>query len=180
MKKAIKMILIILATIVVLISCAVVWFYTLANSLSKEHKPAEVIIGSGEKSALVIYEPSMLSTTKDISMTIAEALAEEGFTVTLNLPSPQLDYKLADYDFIAFGSPVYAGRISSALKSYVEKNPVENKHILVYVTGGLVDDTKELEEMVSWVNPNNTVRSIKVNKGGMERLSEFVKEGLAQ
>ena len=174
------MILIIVAIVVVFIVCAGALFVTTVKSVDKEHVPSEVVVGTGERSALVIYEPSKSSKTKDISMAIADTLAGEGFTVTINHPSPQLAYNLEDYDVIAFGTPVYAGQISSVLKSYVESNPVENKQILVYVTGAAPDDLKELEEMASWISAGNSVISIKVTKHNSGQLSDFVKENLAQ
>lgn len=180
MGKGQKMVIKIVLIIVIIVACSGVWFFTTISSVNKEHTPAEVVVGTGDRSALVIYEPSRLSTTKDMSMTIADTLAGAGYTVTVNFPSSRLTYNLEDYDFIAFGTPVYAGQISSVLKSYVESNPVEGKHILVYVTGAAPDDTKELEEMGSWVSAANSVSSIKVTKDDGERLSAFVKEGLAQ
>ena len=180
MGKVQKMVIKIVLIVVIVVACCGIWFFTTVSSVNKEHAPAEAVVGTGDRSALVIYEPSRLSTTKDMSMAIADTLAGAGYTVTVNFPSSRLDYDLEDYDVIAFGTPVYAGQVSSALKSYVESNPVEGKHVLVYVTGASPDDTKELDEMVSWVNAANSVSSIKVTKDDGERLSAFVKESLAQ
>ena len=145
-----------------------------------EHDPDEVIIGSGQKQALVIYEPSKHDTTKDMTMILAETLVDEGFTVTINFPSSKLTYSWEDYDIIAFGSPVYVGEVSPVLKDYVESNPIQGKNILIYVTGMEPADTKELSKMTSWVNADNSIVSIKIAKEDKEVFTSFVRESLEQ
>jgi len=180
MKKRYIIAISIVAIILIGVAIAGVWYFATINCIKKEYAPNEVVIGEGEKQALVIYEPSKHDTTKNVSMIIANTLAEEGYTVSVNYPSSNLTYNWEDYDIIAFGSPVYVGEVSPVLKSYVESNPITDKNILIYATGMVPEETKELVEMASWVKENNSIVSVKVTKEEGEKLISFIRESLNQ
>lgn len=180
MGKRLKIVVAIIAVVVIGAAAVATWYFTTVNCIDIKYAPDEVVIGIGGNKALIIYEPSKHETTKNMTMIIATTLADLGYTVTVNYPSLQLDYNWEDYDIIAFGSPVYVGEVSPVLKSYVENNPIENKNVLIYATGMAPEETKELEEMTSWVNSDNSIVSIKITKDDGELLTSFVKESMDQ
>ena len=178
MKMGVKILIAVVAVLVLVIAGALIWYFTTINCIKKVHTPNEAAFGTGDMRALVIYEPSKHDTTKDMSTLLAETLADNGFTVTVNYPSSQLAYRWEDYDIIALGSPVYVKEVSPVLKEYVLNNPIEGKRIILFATGFETDETLELAEMASWVSSNNSVVSIKVSKDDGERLVAFIKENL--
>lgn len=178
MKMGTKILIAAAAVLVLVISGALIWYFTTISCIKKVHSPNEASFGTGDMRALVIYEPSKHDTTKVMAALIAETLADNGYTVTMNYPSSQLTYRWEDYDMIVLGSPVYVKKVSPVLKEYVLSNPIEDKHIIFFATGFETDETLELAEMASWVSTNNLAASIKVSKRDGERLVAFIKENL--
>jgi menaquinone-dependent protoporphyrinogen IX oxidase len=153
-----KILLIALGIISLAVVAGIVWLYPTVTCINKEYKMEEIILGEGKKTALLIYEPSKHDTSKEVSMSVAQIMADHGYTVTINLPSSELSYDWDAYDLIAFGSPIYGGTVSPVLKDYVIRNPVDNKKILIYSMGLLsADNTTEIDEMNSWVSANNDI-----------------------
>lgn len=176
-----KKILIIFGSIfLILLIIAIIAGLWTRNILNKEHDTNEVIKGSGDKTALIIYQPSNGHTAKNMANTIAETLADNDYTVTINMPSDTLNYDVRSYDLIVFGTPVYIGSVSSTLKDYVKANPVLDKDVILYVTGMLTDDHKEEEEMRTWFDKSNHIFTIKVGKGKQEQIQTFIENYLSK
>lgn len=150
------------------------WLASVTGTLSKEHAPDEMIVGNGTKRALIIYQPSHNDTTSDVTLELAQQLAGRDYTVTVNYPSTVLTYDLDRYDVIAFGTPVYMGRVSSVLESYIKSLSFGEKSILLYSTGMNLEDTSELSEMADWVNGINTINAIKLGKASPEIIEWFI------
>lgn len=170
-----KVLLSILGIFVIMMVAGIVTITSLISCIKKEYKPDETIVGSGEKKALIIYEPSKSNVAKEVTMSVAQSMKDAGYTVTINYPSKELSYNLEGYDIIAFGSPVYCGSVSSALKEYVQSNQIENKNVFIYSIGA-ADDTKELEEMSSWASNNNNIVKAKCITKDKDTFYSFVKK----
>jgi menaquinone-dependent protoporphyrinogen IX oxidase len=112
-------------------------------------------------------------------MSVAQIMADHGYTVTVNCPSSELSYDWKTYDVIAFGSPIYGGKVSPVLKDYVERNPVENKKLLLYSMGlAPVDNTAEIDEMNSWVSANNEIFKTKCKTDEREAFESIIEEAI--
>ena len=137
------------------------------------------MLGNGEKTALLIYEPSNSDTSKEVTLWIAQIMVNHGYTVTINFPSKELRYDWEKYDLIALGSPIYTGKVSPVLKDYVERNPVENKKILLYAMGLLpAGDNAEIEEMNTWISANNNIAKMKCKVDEREPFESFIEKTL--
>lgn len=177
-KKIAKIIgLCILGLFLLMITAGIITMNTLSSCIKKEYKANETVIGSGEKKALLIYEPSKSDVAKEVSMSVAQTMKDAGYTVTINYPSKELTYDWKEYDVIALGSPVYFGTVSPALKKYVQRNPVENKKIFIYAVG-MADDPKELIEMSSWISKNNNIVKTKCIAEDRETFIKSVEKTL--
>lgn len=112
-------------------------------SVEETKKPNEVVLeGDKNKKALIIYQQSADESTYLATMILADKLNEEKYTVVINYPSKKIDYNIDDFDVVALGSPVYAGKVSKALLSYIEITDFSNKNVLVFLTGKKEDKSK--------------------------------------
>lgn len=174
-----KVLLSILGIFVILIVAGIVTINLLMSCIKKEYKSDETIVGSGTKKALLIYEPSKSDIAEEVTMSVAQTMKDAGYTVTINYPSKELSYNWEGYDVIAFGSPVYFGNVSPALKEYVQNNQVENKKIFIYSIGAS-DDSKELEEMSSWTSSKNDIVKAKCIGKDKDTFYSFVKKTMTE
>ncbi|MGL6199379.1 MAG: flavodoxin family protein [Lachnospiraceae bacterium] len=152
------------------------WLASVTGILSKECSPDEVVVGNGTKNALIIYQPSRNDTTSDVTLELAQQLANKDYTVTINYPSEALTYDIDMYDVIAFGTPVYMGKVSSVLESYVKSLSLSGKSILLYSTGMNLEDVTELSAMAEWVNGDNSINAIKLGKASPEITEWFLNQ----
>lgn len=174
-----KFVLIVLGVLLLSIVAGIIWLYPTITCINKEYKMEEIVLGEGEKTALLIYEPSKHDTAKEVSMSVAQIMVDHGYTVTINLPSSELSYDWKSYDVIAFGSPIYGGQVSPVLKDYVERNQVENKKILIYSMGLLpADNTTEIDEMSSWVSVNNDIFKTKCKTDEPEAFERKIEKAI--
>ena len=179
-KKGIKRILrIILRVFLLAMVVGIGYLYFTVTYINKEFKPQELVLGSGEKTALLIYEPTKSDTSKEVTLEIAQCMVNHGYTVTINYPSKDLSYDWENYDLIAFGSPIYMSKVSPVLKEYVERNPVENKKIIIYAMGLLpAGDNVEIEEMYSWISADNDIAKMKCKVDEREPFERFIEKTL--
>lgn len=144
-KKLGKVLLVVFLTLILLSIGTVV---VLQNTLSYPHKSNQTILKQSkadfEKQALVIYQPSLSQTTKNVSMSIAQALNQQGYQVIINYPGDYLDIDLSKYNILVLGSPVYFGQTSSVLNKYFgEIKETKHTKILYFETGANSFSEKE-------------------------------------
>ena len=154
------------------------WLKNSLKVLNTAHNPDELVIGNGQKLALIIYQPTKHKSASGMANVIADCLSEKGYTVKINYPSNQLDYNLSEYDLLVFGSGVYFGRVSPVLTEFIMKNSLKNKSVLIYTVGSRTDDLTDLSELKILFDNTNFVRAIKVAKGQEEKLKKFVCESV--
>ena len=152
------------------------WLKNNLKILNVTHIPDEKVVGNGVKKALIIYQPTKNEVAKNLTKVIADCLLQNGYTVTVNYPSDELNYILSEYDLVAFGSAVYIGRFSLTLGSYMLKNRFKNKKVIVYTVAPNVNNITDLNDLKVLVDSGNEVHAIKVYKDHDERLKKFVKE----
>lgn len=153
-----------------------IWLKRGLAVLNKTHTPSEIILGEGEKTAIIIYQPTKHDTAYNITMAIANVLKENGYTVTINYPSDEINYNLSEYDLIVFGSGAYVGKSSPVLGNYILKNRFRDKKVLIYTVGKLIKDDSDLKELKVLLDGVNDVKAIKVKKGQEENIERFVEK----
>lgn len=152
------------------------WLFSVMGGLNREHPSDEMILGEGRKQVLIVYQPSNNETTSNVTMELAKQLADQGYQVTINYPSKELTYDLNSFDLIVFGTPVYMGRISSQLESYVSNQSIENKSIMLFSTGMNSDQLDELKQMAAWFDSSNQIDAIKVGKAEPDLMKWFLEQ----
>ena len=135
-------------------------------------RPCEARCGVGFKKALLIYQPSNRGKNRALAQALARTLARAGHTVTVNFPSPVLDYDPMEYDLLIFGGSVYMGEVARPLKDYLSSLRFRGKRVLLFVVGDL-ERSPELASLRLCVPPGNQVRSIKVHPGEAPLLCSF-------
>ena len=173
-KLWVKLLIVLLIVIGVIAISVGGWLASATGALSKKYTPDEVIVGNGTKNALIIYQPSRNDTTSNVTLELAQQLANRDYTVTINYPSPVLDYDIDMYDVIAFGTPVYMGKVSSVLESYVKSLSLGEKSIVLYSTGMNLEVTTELSAMAEWINGDTSINAIKLGKASTEITQWFL------
>lgn len=153
-----------------------IWLKRGLSVLNKTHTPNEVKLGSGEKTAIIIYQPTKHNTAYNITMAIANTLVKNGYTVTINYPSNDINYNLSQYDLIIFGSSVYVGKPSPVLGNYILRNKFRGKKVLIYTVGSLINDDSDLKELKVLLDGVNDVKAIKVKKGQENIIEQFVEK----
>lgn len=145
------------------------------RALNVRREPKELKFGDGKKSALVVYQPTKYGAETELTLALADSLAQNGYTVTVNYPSHELKYILSEYDLLAFGSGVCLGRVSPILSEYIMMHPFKNKKVLVYTVGRNTADITDLNELKILIDAqNNEVHSIKLSKGQNADLTDFI------
>ncbi|SNS84998.1 Flavodoxin domain-containing protein [Anaerovirgula multivorans] len=152
------------------------WLFSVMGGLNQEHTTEEIVLGEGKKQALIIYQPSNNKTTTNVIMELAQQLEAQEYRVIINYPSKELTYDLDRFDLIAFGTPVYMGKISSQLKSYISNQSIENKSILLFATGMNLDQQEELKQMADWFDNSNQIDTLKVGKADPALMKWFLEQ----
>lgn len=175
MQKILTYIGIPLLIIIIIFILVMVYFSTILN---KTYDLNENTVGNGKKSALLVYSLSRGNGTEEMSKNIANTLSENNYTVTMNYPSEKLNYNLKDFDLIIFGTPVYAGKISSSLEKYIKSQNIKNENIILFVTGMLTDKHEEEETMKKWLDSSNSISTIKVNSKDYDKMNNFIENSI--
>jgi flavodoxin len=152
------------------------WLFSVMSGLNQEHPSDEMILGEGQKKALIIYQPSNNETTQNVAMELAQQLVDQEYCVTMNYPSKELAYDLNSFDLIAFGTPVYMGKISSQLESYITSQAIEKKAVLLFATGMNLDQPGELKQMAAWFDNSNQIDALKIGKADPALMNWFLEQ----
>lgn len=181
MKIFLKIVLVIIVIIVVFVIGAAIYFGTYMQINKKELKPNEIILeGTNGKKALVLYQKTKHDTATNITMALANSLNKLGYTVIINHPSSELKYEMKDFSVLAFGSGVYMGGVSIPLTNYMEQTDMTGKQVIVYAVGENMEETAEVDLLMSKVQGTETKTGIKVKKGQEKKIADFVTEFISE
>jgi flavodoxin len=132
---------------------------------------------------LVVYY-SKTGNTKYVAQKIAEQLKAELSEITdkqnrkgkLNflksgyesikekLTEIEVSKKIDDYDFVIIGSPVWAGKIPPAIRTFLVKNDFGRKEIAFFVTVGGNKPQKALNAMKEIISPQNPIAELGITE----------------
>ncbi|NLG04266.1 MAG: hypothetical protein GX567_10635 [Clostridia bacterium] len=163
MKVAKMVLFIILGLICIFIIFAVAMGAIYGKINKTEQANEEVVLGSGEQQALILYQESKGSLVKRNMDRIADELIQKGYQVTMNHPRKDNGYQAEDYDVVVLASPVYARQISEPLCAYADSQDFSNTKVFLVVTG-LVESNDESKDLREHINDAIEIASIKTGK----------------
>jgi flavorubredoxin len=118
MRKILKIVLVaVIIFIITAISSVGVIMADVAGNFATDVKalPNGAAIGK----AIVIYNPGLSGGAKDVATKIGYNLQTSGYDVTLAGVKSSAATDLTGYDVIVIGGPIYAGKPSSSVQSYL-------------------------------------------------------------
>jgi len=114
--------------------------------------------GTSVGNALVVYDPGITGTAKNVASVIANDLQAKGYTATIAGIKSSNVLNTTGYNVIVIGGPVYAGQPTSSLQSYLSDiNPPKEAKIGVFTTGSVIansDDTAFVKKEIAMNNTN--------------------------
>ena len=159
-----KPVFIILGVIVVFFAAMIITFRALASKINQSAGNHEKILKAGagsSKKALVLFQPSLSSVTKKTAFKIAKGLHDTGYEVTVNNPGEHISNDMSQYAVVAFGCPVYGGKLSPVLLDTIKSAKLlPAQKLFVFVTGG-VGTTAELESATSLITGTQNIKAVK-------------------
>ena len=170
----------ILALLTICAVGAMIFFKLSMGRRDRWRRPDEKRFGSGEKRALILYQPSNGRHNVPQVEELARSLAGEGYAVTVNHPSDQVEYDPVDFDLLVFGTPVYMGETAKPLHKYLEDHRFSGKRVILFINGLSTDNTADLEALKLRVADGNRIDGVKVTNRETEKLIGFVKSRLEQ
>lgn len=176
-----KIFLFIMIALCVLLLAALILLISYTFKRDKKHLPKEQLMqGSGDKSAIIICQPSIHNGNMSITNAIAVTLNELGYNVTINRPGTKLDYRLNKFDLIVFGSGVYMGKPSATLVDYIKRNKkFDHKKVFVFLTGIDLESTVEFEIITRMIPKTNQVQTLKLHKNDLDKATDFIQTNFA-
>jgi flavodoxin len=83
-----------------------------------------------------------------------------------------------DYDLTIIGSPVWAGKITPAIRTFLKRNDFSNKHVAFFVTLGGNNREKPLRNLRETVEVKSTIEGLAISAPleNRERTEAQVKE----
>lgn len=176
MKKVLQVVLILLVVIIVGGILFLKWAVN-ANSIVHKSDERKIISSNSSKKALIIYQPSRTNLTSTMASSIAETLHKSGYEVTINYPSQELNYDISKYDVLVFGTPIYVGKYSQVLESYMRTiKDFSNKKVMIFATGGNNKITNEIDPLVKMLNETNKIKKLKLLKGQTSIAQDAIKD----
>ncbi|MCK9152252.1 flavodoxin domain-containing protein [Methanobacterium alcaliphilum] len=158
---------------VMLVTAFVAMGFVMFDVMSYTATGSEKLNAAGEAagSAMVVYDPGISGESKEISTAIAKDLQSKGYNVNLAGISSADAANTLGYDILIVGGPIYAGKISSSIQSYLSSIKTdEGTKIAVFAAGNDPDtannETLLREEVViSGKNAINVIAVMKVVSG---------------
>lgn len=131
---------------------------------SEKLNPAGTEVGK----ALVVYDPGISGQAKNAAEEIAKNLQQKGYTVELAGISNTEAKNTSRYDIIIVGGPIYAGKASKSVESYLsDLKPSSGAKVAVFATGQDADILNNNSLLLKEVVPlpqNSTLKIISVTK----------------
>jgi flavodoxin len=76
----------------------------------------------------------------------------------------EVSKKIDDYDFVIVGSPVWAGKIAPAVRTFLVKNDFGEKKFAFFVTVGGNKPEKALSAMKEIISPQNPISELAITE----------------
>jgi flavodoxin len=174
-----------LGVILVVIIAFVSMGFIVYDVMSYTATSSEKLNPSGNEvgKALVVYDPGISGSAKDVSAVIAKDLQAKGYAVDLAGISSTAAKNTSGYNIIVVGGPVYAGKASSSVQSYLSALKLDNNaKVGVFATGQDADVINNQTLLIKEVAPLPEGSNIKITavmkvangNGTDQKSAEFV------
>jgi len=125
-------------------------------------------VGTEVGKALVVYDPGISGASKDVATVVAKDLQLKGYSVDLAGISSASAKNTSGYNVIIIGGPIYAGKASSSVQSYLKALNVDNStKIGVFATGqdaDILNNQTLLTKEVAPLDENSNLKIVSVTK----------------
>jgi flavodoxin len=125
--------------LVLLVAFVAFMVYVGSDTLSSGATGSEVLSPSGTSTgkALVVYNPGLSGAPRDAATQIANDLKARGYEVMLAGVKSAAAANVSGYDVIVAGGPIYGGKVSPSIESYLrELVPPANAKVGAFAIGG--------------------------------------------
>lgn len=123
--------------------------------------------GNVTGNALVVYDPGISGQSANSALNIAKELQNKGYKVDLVGINNKKAKNTSSYDLIVVGGPIYAGKASSSVQSYLKNlKPTNGTKITVFATGSDKDVMKNTVLLKKEVAPLNNSTQLKIDAVG--------------
>ncbi len=131
--------------VIIVVIIAIMAFSTIVSTdvLSSFATGSEKLTPDGRSTgkALVVYNPGLSGAPKDAATKIAGDLQSRGYEVELAGIRSGTAANTSGYDVIVVGGPIYSGKASSSVQSYLKAmNPPANAITGAFATGSIFKD----------------------------------------
>jgi hypothetical protein len=153
MRKIIKIVLAVFAVIIIVgVSLIGVVIGDVAGSLATDTHPLPN--GAAIGKAIVVYDPGLTGGAKDTATKIGYNLQTAGYDVLLAGVKNSAAGNLTDYDVVAVGGPIYAGKPASTVQTYLNNlQPPVNAKVGAFGFGSVKIDNSNSTDVMQDVAP---------------------------
>jgi flavodoxin len=123
MRKIFKIILAIFAVVVIIIVAFGAIILLDLAAITATGSQTLTATGTSVGKALVVYDPGLSGTAKDVADKVATDLQAKGYTVIEAGVKSSAVANTAEYSVVVVGGPVYAGALTSSVKNYLNNLP---------------------------------------------------------
>jgi menaquinone-dependent protoporphyrinogen IX oxidase len=169
-------IVLIIVVSIILLSFIVLDLISYTATGSETLSPAR----SSKGNAMIVYNPGLSGAAKKAANDIAEELKSKGYKVDLAGVKSKIAANTSDYNIIIAGGPMYWGKVSSSIDSYLKtlKLPKDVK-IGVFGTTGSVElnneDIASLEKQVaSTLKKEAVTKTLRSGEANKKDCEDFV------
>jgi hypothetical protein len=154
-RKNLKRVVLLTLVVVIVVSVIVVAavFKDFAGSSANDSQtlaPSGTPVGR----AMVVYNPGLSGQAKDAAMAMGEQLRVQGYEVTVAGVSSEAAVNLTNCEVVIVGGPMYGGKCSSSIESYLRSfEPKNEMRLGVFTTTGNANfDQSSLDSLEDHVN----------------------------
>lgn len=181
-----KIILIVFAIlIIVVVALGAIVFLDLA-AYAATGKQTLTPTGTSIGKALVIYDPGLSGTAKNVADKVASDLQTRGYIVTLAGVKSSAASSVDGYEIIVIGGPVYAGALTSSIKDALGKMAIsQGNGVKVGVFGSgqgatSADDITQIKQSIPASSADSILEAVIVKIGSGEDLNSRVQDFVNQ
>ena len=185
MRKIFKIIIAIFAAIIIIVGAFAATLFLDLAAYTATGSQTLTPTGTSVGKALVVYDPGLSGTSKNVAAKIASDLQTQSFTVTLAGIKSSAATKTAGYTIIVVGGPIYAGSPTASVKDDLKNlKPDSETKVGVFGSGQGATSQSDIDMIKSSVpalsNNGSLSNAIVVKIGDKEdlntRASDFVNQ----
>ncbi len=185
MRKIFKIILAIFAVVIIIVVAFAALIFLDLAAYTATGSQTLTPTGTSVGNALVVYDPGLSGTAKNVADKVASDLQAQNYTVTLAGIKSSAATKTAGYNVIVVGGPVYAGSLTASVKDDLNNlKPDSDAKVGVFGSGQgptSVSDVSMIKNSVQALSDNGSLSGAVIVKIGQSedlnaRASDFVNQ----